>query len=153
MPFFIVFDTLKCPFFKVAPLHFQFLAGTLNWLIFLRILKAFHWMSMKSAENFQKWAFMFHIILLEVVFSVQMQSKIVLFIRPQEFCSYVMALSLPSSICRQNSCFALSLPLSFHHLASVGQINRIQVSDTGSSHWASSIDKTIVKIKHELTSG
>ena len=30
MPFFIVFDALKYPFFKVAPIHFQFLAGTLQ---------------------------------------------------------------------------------------------------------------------------
>ena len=30
MPFFIDFDALKCPFSKVAPLHFQFLAGTLT---------------------------------------------------------------------------------------------------------------------------
>jgi hypothetical protein len=29
-PFFIVFDALKCPFSKLAPLHFQFLAGTLK---------------------------------------------------------------------------------------------------------------------------
>jgi hypothetical protein len=51
---------------------------------------------------------MFHIILLEVVFGVQMQSKIVLFIRPQEFCSYVMALYYPEV----NSCLILTIVLS-----------------------------------------
>ena len=29
LPFFIVFEALKCPFSKVATLRFQFLAGTL----------------------------------------------------------------------------------------------------------------------------
>ena len=31
LPFFIAFDVLKCPFSKVAILHFQFLAATLNY--------------------------------------------------------------------------------------------------------------------------
>ena len=38
MPFFIVFDALKCPFSKVVPFHFQFLAGTLTFIAMIQIL-------------------------------------------------------------------------------------------------------------------
>ena len=38
----MVFDALKCPFSKVTPLHFQFLAGTLDYMIICSSLVGYY---------------------------------------------------------------------------------------------------------------